>query len=198
MRGVIVPPSELVVRRKFPLKGGFLIRGVSHLGGTCISLSLYIYIYICIKEVNVRAGQVMRTLYTKRFGHTEWVTSVSHCPDGRVLSAGLDSKLCLWNATGVACVELKGHVGSISRARTHASQNIAISSGYDRSLKVWDLQKKREIASCSGHDAPVMDFIWADDLVVSGDRGGTVRVWAIMYYVCMYVLLLLLILCYVH
>ena len=33
-----------------------------------------------------------RTLYTKQYGHTEWVTDVSHCPDGRVLSAGMDSK----------------------------------------------------------------------------------------------------------
>lgn len=36
-----------------------------------------------------------RLLYTKQYGHTEWVTDVSHCPDGRVLSAGMDSKVCL-------------------------------------------------------------------------------------------------------
>lgn len=133
-----------------------------------------------LKEVNVRAGQVLRTLYTKRCGHTEWVTTVSHCPDGRVLSGGMDSKLCLWNASGAVCVDLTGHLGSISRVRTHAARNYAISSAYDRTLRVWDLRSKTEMACCTGHDAPILDFIWADDVIASGDRGGTVRLWDAM------------------
>jgi len=133
-----------------------------------------------LKEVNVRTGQVQRTLYTKRYGHTEWVTTVSHCPDGRVISGGMDSKLCLWNASGAVCVDLTGHLGSISRVRTHAQRNYAISSGYDRTLRVWDLRSKTEMACCTGHDAPILEFIWADDVVASGDRGGTVRLWDAM------------------
>ena len=35
-----------------------------------------------------------RTLYTKAYGHAEWVADVAHLPDGRVLSAGMDSKAC--------------------------------------------------------------------------------------------------------
>lgn len=130
-----------------------------------------------LKEVDVRAGQVMRNLYTKRFGHTEWVTSVSHCPDGRIISGGMDSKLCLWSATGVSCVDLVGHLGSISRVRTHADQPLAVSAGYDRVLRAWDLRSKTEVACCTGHDAPVLDFIWANDVIASGDRAGTVRIW---------------------
>mmetsp|Transcript_94287 Transcript_94287/g.281356 ORF Transcript_94287/g.281356 Transcript_94287/m.281356 type:complete len:650 (-) Transcript_94287:94-2043(-) len=130
-----------------------------------------------LKEVNVRSGQMLRNLYTKRFGHTEWVTTVSHCLDGRIISGGLDSKLCLWNSSGVACVDLTGHLGSISRVRTHAQHHLAISSGYDKTLRAWDLRAKTELACCTGHDAPVMEFIWADDVVASGDRSGSVRVW---------------------
>jgi len=130
-----------------------------------------------LKEMNIRAGQVLRTLYTKRCGHTEWVTTVSHCPDGRVISGGMDSKLCVWNASGAVCVDLTGHMGSVSRVRTHASRNFAISSSYDRTLRCWDLPSKKEAACCTGHDAPILDFIWADDVVASGDRNGNVRVW---------------------
>jgi len=130
-----------------------------------------------LKEVNLRAGQVLRNLYAKRHGHTEWVTTVSHCRDGRILSGGMDSKLCLWNTAGVECKELNGHLGSVSRVRTHAQSDLAISSGYDRTLRAWDLRSKTEVACCTGHDAPVLDFIWADDVAASGDRGGTVRVW---------------------
>jgi len=130
-----------------------------------------------LKELNLRAGQVTRTLYTKRCGHTEWVTTVSHCPDGRVISGGMDSKLCLWNTSGAVCVDLTGHMGSVSRVRTHAHQNVAISSSYDRSLRCWDLRSKTEVAHCTGHDAPILDFIWADDMIASGDRSGAVRIW---------------------
>jgi WD40 repeat protein len=33
----------------------------------------------------------VKELYTKRYGHTEWVTSASFLPDGRILSAGMDN-----------------------------------------------------------------------------------------------------------
>lgn len=32
------------------------------------------------------AGRKTRTLYTKTFGHKEWVTCVTHAPDGRCIS----------------------------------------------------------------------------------------------------------------
>jgi len=130
-----------------------------------------------LKEINVRSGTVMRNLYTKRFGHTEWVTTVSHCRDGRIISGGLDSKLCLWQASGVSCVDLTGHVGSISRVRAHAHMDIAISAAYDRTLRAWDLRKKTELGCCTGHDASITEFVWVDDVVASGDRAGMVRVW---------------------
>jgi len=130
-----------------------------------------------LKEINVRAGQTMRKLYSQRCGHSEWVTTVSHCPDGKVLSGGMDSKLCLWNSTGAACVSLQGHLGSIARVRINAAGTLAMSGAYDRTLRAWDLRSKREVACCTGHTAPVLDFVWADDLVASGDRGGTVMLW---------------------
>ena len=52
-------------------------------------------------EMDLRGSlRVRRSLYTKTCGHTEWVTCVAHLPDGRVLSGGMDSKLCLWSAAG--------------------------------------------------------------------------------------------------
>ena len=48
MRGVIVPPSKLIVKQKSPQRVGFFIRGGLLLRGeiTYISLSIYIHIYI--------------------------------------------------------------------------------------------------------------------------------------------------------
>jgi hypothetical protein len=40
----------------------------------------------------------MRELFSKNYGHSEWVTTCAHLTDGRLLSGGMDSKLCLWDA----------------------------------------------------------------------------------------------------
>ncbi len=45
----------------------------------------------------------LREFYTKKYGHTEWVTSLSYLPDGRLLSSGMDSQICLWDNKGVRC-----------------------------------------------------------------------------------------------
>mmetsp|Transcript_8038 Transcript_8038/g.17429 ORF Transcript_8038/g.17429 Transcript_8038/m.17429 type:complete len:626 (+) Transcript_8038:77-1954(+) len=130
-----------------------------------------------LKEVNIRAGQLVRNLYTKRYGHAEWVTTVAHCPDGRIVSGGQDSKLCLWNASGVVCTDMTGHMGAISRVRVDGTGKLAISGSYDRTLSVWDLRSRRAAASCTGHNAPVMDFVWWENIVASGDRSGLVKLW---------------------
>lgn len=137
-----------------------------------------------LKEVNIRAGQQLRNLYTKRFGHSEWVTSVSHCPDGRIVSGAQDSKVCLWNASGVSCVDMTGHLGAISRVRVDGQGKLAISASYDRTLGVWDLKAKRSVASCTGHNAPVLDFVWWDNIVASGDRSGVVKLWDTNHIAC--------------
>ena len=80
-----------------------------------------------LHEIELRGGAAgaplrrRRELYTRAHGHSEWVTDVAHLPDGRVVSAGMDSKLCVWNAAGAPrCAELLGHTGSVSAVRVSA------------------------------------------------------------------------------
>ena len=42
-------------------------------------------------EVELVSGRKTRTLYTKTHGHKEWVTCVTHAPDGRCVSGGASS-----------------------------------------------------------------------------------------------------------
>ena len=119
-----------------------------------------------------------RTLYTKAYGHHEWVTDVSHCPDGRVLSAGMDSKLCLWNANGAPkCVDLTGHTGSVSKCLASADNNLAISAGYDKSVRVWSLAGGRELLCLRCHRAPVLHISWVAGVLASADRDGSIVSW---------------------
>jgi len=79
-------------------------------------------------------------MYNKRQGHTDWVTSVAHLADGRVLSSGMDGKICLWDQSRRNATELIGHGLSISKIVTDQINNIAISCGYDKNVSIWSLR----------------------------------------------------------
>ena len=121
----------------------------------------------------------MRQLYSKRYGHTDWVTTCAFLNDGRVLSGSMDKRLCLWDKSAVKCSDLVGHNGSISKVKVDAN-NVAVSASYDASLLVWTLDSL-ECANglFNGHKDAVMEFEWNNSLCVSGDRQGFVAFWDI-------------------
>lgn len=128
---------------------------------------------------NTRSGKRTRNLYNKRFGHTDWVTTCAILNDGRVLSGSMDKRLCLWDRGAIQCKDLIGHNGSISKVKVDA-RNVAISSAYDSSLLVWNLDS----LECSqglfkGHSDAVLEFEWNNSLCVSGDKKGGVTWWDI-------------------
>ncbi|GLD96624.1 hypothetical protein PINS_up005307 [Pythium insidiosum] len=130
---------------------------------------------------STRGGSRGRTLYAKKFGHAEWVTTAAYLPDGRILSGGMDSKLCLWDATGVKCEDLVGHSGSVSLLSV-LSPELAISASYDKTVRLWNVSRK---ASSRQRDAGVVKVGAAPILALSafgsaqavtGDRDGAVHV----------------------
>jgi len=128
-----------------------------------------------LKEINASSGTVVRKLFTKTFGHTDWVCTVDYGAGGKILSGGTDGKLCLWNSSGPSGIYLKGHTSSISKVR--CIENTACSASYDKTLRLWDIAKKKELATLMGHTASVMDFVWSNDCswIGSGDRGGSCK-----------------------
>ncbi|GET90746.1 hypothetical protein, conserved [Leishmania tarentolae] len=139
-----------------------------------------------LKVFNLCTMRETKTLYTKTCGHTEWVTSCRFLSDRRVISGGMDSKLCLWNDVTRGgpgrCVDLLGHRGSISQVEVNECQgrSMAMSSSYDRTIRVWELDGisgGREIGCLSGHKGPVTQFSWLETEALSGDRQGIVKLW---------------------
>lgn len=62
-----------------------------------------------LKIFDLKTCKQKRELYTRKYGHKEWVTCVDYATDGRIVSGGMDNKLCVWASVGVSCVDLLGH-----------------------------------------------------------------------------------------
>ena len=56
-----------------------------------------------LRVYSLKTGKCLRNLYNKKFGHTDWVTSCKFLEDQRILSAGMDNKLCLWDSKVIKC-----------------------------------------------------------------------------------------------
>jgi len=132
---------------------------------------------------NHRKGTKERTLFSKRCGHTEWVTSCAFTPDGKILSGGMDSALWLWNRAGATgdCLShpSETHRAGISNVAVNDS-GIALSSSYDRTVKVWNTNQRANnafLGTLSGHKQPVMHLLWRGHTVMSGDRQGVCVLW---------------------
>ncbi|CAM6086701.1 unnamed protein product [Calypogeia fissa] len=130
--------------------------------------------------VDVSAQKLQRNLYGKQYGHVDWVTCVDFVEDGRIISGGMDNKLCLWDATGVRCTDLQGHTASISGVKVIDSK-YALSASYDKTLLLWDLngsKKSKPVGCLQGHRGAVLSFaVNSEGGIVSGSRDGEVFLW---------------------
>lgn len=132
-----------------------------------------------LRVYSLKSGKCTRNLYTKNFGHHDWVTSCKFLQDGRVWSAGMDNQLCLWDSRVLKCQTLTGHNSTISKIEVDES-NVGISASYDASLLVWNLDRiecSQGLFNC--HKDAVVEFAWQNSLVVSGDRTGNMAIWDI-------------------
>lgn len=141
-----------------------------------------------LRVFDTRTMKEIKNLYNKDYGHTEWVTACKYLRSGKILSAGMDSKLCLWNpvpCAGIAkCQNLLGHTASISQVEVNDSE-IAVSASYDRTLRIWDCNGGgREVGCLAGHKAAVMQFAWNGTQIISGDRQGQAKIWDVTSAAC--------------
>ena len=69
------------------------------------------YLVLCVfnKTFTRETGEFRRELFNKKYGHHEWVTTCCHLKDGRLISGGMDSLICLWDKSIVKCENLLGH-----------------------------------------------------------------------------------------
>ena len=135
-----------------------------------------------VHVVDAKKKREIRKLNHARNGHKEWVTCVKWLSDGRLLSGSMDSYLCLWNKHGNVCEHLHGHQGTVSDLVVLHDSQKAITSSYDKTIRIWDVsagrkRKAREMGVAKCHSAPVL-LLRANNshALVSGCRGGNVSI----------------------
>lgn len=164
----------------------------------CADHSLY--------AINVLSGQSDRsrgqsapsftTMHGKKHGHSDWITGVCHLADGRVLSCGMDNRLCLWNSSKSSCVELpNGHERSVSKIISDTQYNVALSCGYDGNVMAWAFGAGSEgsgprrgvsrapagvhgpVATLYSHKSPVVECVFKGSTIASGTKEGSLFFW---------------------
>ncbi len=122
-------------------------------------------------------------LYSKRWGHTDWVTSCAYTTSGRILSGAMDSKLCLWSTDKRRCQEIQHHTRSVS-AVLAAPGDVAFSASYDSTIALWQVSASERAtdgikpsAVFTGHKSPVLELASLPSLLASGGKDGAVLCW---------------------
>ena len=130
-----------------------------------------------LRVYNLSDGKQTKQLYTKKYGHSEWVTTVQILPNRKIVSGGMDSNICLWDASGVRCQTFTEHTGSISKIVADKKSGVYLSCSYDSSIRVWNESASSSLACLSGvHKGPVTDINWQSSLCVSAGRDGLIAV----------------------
>jgi WD40 repeat protein len=139
-----------------------------------------------IKLWDLQQGELKKTLK----GHTGTVTSVQFSPDGILASGSFfpDGTIKLWEVDGEQNrVELKttlrGNDWVALAIWTIAfdSRGKYIASGHnvDSTIKVWDIEREKIIATLRGHVWAVQSVIFhpQDGSIISSSLDGTIKIW---------------------
>ena len=112
-------------------------------------------------------------------GHTDWVSSVSWSPDGKVLaSASKDNSIKLWNKDGTCRKQLLEHKAGVYSVIWSPDGQTFASASEDKTVKIWSKEGVL-LKTLTGHTQSVSSVSFSPDgkLIASASWDKTVKIW---------------------
>jgi guanine nucleotide-binding protein subunit beta-2-like 1 protein len=136
-------------------------------------------------DSTLRLWDLNKGTTTRRFvGHEKDVLSVAFSIDNRqIVSGSRDKSVKLWNTLGECKYSITedGHNGWVSCVRFSPStkNNLIVSGGWDKVVKVWSLGNCKLQTNLVGHTGYINSITVSPDgsLCASGGKDGTAMLW---------------------
>ena len=136
-------------------------------------------------DATLRLGEIAPGKCPRRFvGHTKDVLSVAFSSDNRqIVSASRDRTVKLWNTLGECKFTIleDGHSEWVSCVRFPPTPNapVIVSAGWDKVVKVWNLNNCRLKNNLVGHNGYLNTVTVSPDgsLCASGGKDGVAMLW---------------------
>jgi guanine nucleotide-binding protein subunit beta-2-like 1 protein len=119
--------------------------------------------------------------------HTDWITTISIATNEfiKFATGSRDKSILIWeiiqNQNNFAIIKqrLRGHSHFISELCLSPDAKFCISSSWDGTLRLWDLNLSKTIRRFIGHNNDVLSVSLSPDnrLIVSGSRDKTIKIW---------------------
>jgi cytochrome c len=113
------------------------------------------------------------------YGHEAAVNDVAFLPDGKAISASDDGTLALWDLAGERrTARLTGHSGKVAAIAIAPDGRRAASAGWDRTVRVWDLETRAEIQELPARDnVNAVQFSPDGAKILAGSSDGSIQIW---------------------
>jgi cytochrome c len=113
------------------------------------------------------------------YGHDAAVNDVAFLPGDRAISASDDGTLALWDLAGERrTAQLSGHSGKVAAIAAAPDGRLAASAGWDRTVRVWDLETAAQILEIPARDnVNVVQFSPDGTRILAGNSDGSIQVW---------------------